>query len=69
MSIDIAGFSALSEIDEAEAAALVTGLRGLLEGLAAQQGGRIFNTAGDGFMLEFCSAAGAVAAADALCSG
>lgn len=66
MSIDIAGFSALAEIDEAEAADLVTRLRVLLEGLAAQQGGRIFNTAGDGFMLEFCSAAGALAAADAL---
>ncbi|HRP09818.1 MAG TPA: adenylate/guanylate cyclase domain-containing protein [Terricaulis sp.] len=69
MSIDIAGFSALAEIDEAEAAALVTGLRTLLEGLAEQQGGRIFNTAGDGFMLEFCSAAGAMAAADALRGG
>lgn len=66
MSIDIAGFSALAEIDEAEAADLVSTLRGTLEGLAAQQGGRIFNTAGDSFMLEFCSAAGAVAAADAL---
>lgn len=66
MSIDIAGFSALSEIDEAEAADLVSRLRVMLDGLALQQGGRIFNTAGDGFMLEFCSAAGAVAAADAL---
>jgi len=66
MSIDIAGYSALSEIDEAAAADLVARLRALLDGLALQQGGRIFNTAGDGFMLEFCSAAGAVAAADAL---
>jgi adenylate cyclase len=66
MSIDIAGFSALSEIDEGEAAHLVTRLRATLDGLALQQGGRIFNTAGDGFMLEFCSAAGGLAAADAL---
>lgn len=66
MSIDIAGFSALSEIDEAEAAELVVRLRTMLDGLAVREGGRIFNTAGDGFMLEFCSAAGALSAADAL---
>ncbi|MCR6643181.1 MAG: hypothetical protein NVV62_00735 [Terricaulis sp.] len=66
MSIDIAGFSAISEADEGEAAGLVARLRALLDGLALQEGGRIFNTAGDGFMLEFCSAAGAVNAAAAL---
>ncbi len=66
MSIDIAGFSALSESDEGEAAGLVARLRGTLDGLATQEGGRIFNTAGDGFMLEFCSASGALNAADAL---
>lgn len=66
MSIDIAGFSALSEVDEAEAAGLVVRLRTMLDGLAVREGGRIFNTAGDGFMLEFCSAAGALNAADAL---
>lgn len=66
MAIDIVGYSALSEIDEATAAAAVARMRVLLEGVAAQHGGRIFNTAGDGFMLEFASVAGALASAEAL---
>ena len=66
MSIDIAGYAALSESDEGAAAGMVQRLRSTLDGLALEQGGRIFNTAGDGFMLEFCSAAGALNAADAL---
>lgn len=66
MSIDIAGYSAMTEIDEAEAASMVARLRGALEGAALVHGGRIFNTAGDGFMLEFCSAAGALGAAELL---
>ena len=69
MSIDIAGFSAMAEIDEADAAELVARLREMLEGAALVHGGRIFNTAGDGFMLEFCSAAGALAAAEMLWGG
>ena len=68
MSIDIAGYSAMTEIDEAEAASMVSRLRGALEGAALVHGGRIFNTAGDGFMLEFCSAAGALGAAELLWS-
>lgn len=63
MAIDIVGYSALAETDEAEAIAAVARLRALLDDLASAQGGRIFNTAGDGFMLEFNSAAGALAAA------
>lgn len=66
MAIDIVGYSAMTEIDEAAAIAAVARTRGVLEGLAAQQGGRIFNSAGDGFMLEFGSVAGALAAAEAL---
>ncbi len=68
MSIDIAGYSAMTEIDEAQAASMVSALRGALEGAALVHGGRIFNTAGDGFMLEFCSAAGALGAAELLWS-
>jgi adenylate cyclase len=64
MSIDIAGYSALAEVDEGEAAAAVKRLHGLLSHVAQTQSGRIFNTAGDGFMLEFASAAGALAAAE-----
>jgi len=69
MSIDVVGFSAMAEIDETEAAALVARLRAALEGAALVHGGRIFNTAGDGFMLEFCSAAGALGAAELLWDG
>src|SRR5262249_37658795 len=69
MSIDVAGYSAMSEVDEAEALALVTRLRGVLDGIVEAQGGRIFNTAGDGFMLEFTSAASALAAAEVLWGG
>ena len=66
VSIDIAGYSALAEVDEAAAMAAVAHLRTELENAAASQSGRIFNTAGDGFMLEFASAAGALAAAEAI---
>jgi TolB-like protein len=69
MAIDIVGYSALSEIDEAAAIEKVGVLRGVLEGAAMVHGGRIFNTAGDGFMLEFCSAAGALGAAELLWDG
>lgn len=69
MSIDVAGYSAMSEVDEAEALAMVTRLRGVLDDIVRSHGGRIFNTAGDGFMLEFGSAAGALAAAEILWGG
>ena len=41
-------------------------LRRVIEGIATAQGGRVFNTAGDGFMLEFGSSLAAVEAAFAL---
>ena len=63
MSIDIVGYSALSELDEAAALQSVGMLRNALEGAALVHGGRIFNTAGDGFMLEFGSSLAAVEAA------
>ncbi len=69
MSIDVAGYSAMSEVDETEALALVTRLRTALDSIVDRHGGRIFNTAGDGFMLEFASAAGALAAAEVLWGG
>lgn len=64
MAIDLVGYSALSEVDEAQALDAVARLRETLAGAALVHGGRIFNTAGDGFMLEFCSAAGALYAVD-----
>ncbi len=69
MAIDLVGYSALSETDEAEAVSSVARLRAALDQVARTQGGRIFNTAGDGFMLEFPSAAGALAAAEMLWGG
>ena len=69
MSIDVVGFSAMTEIDESGAAAVVARLRSVLDTIVGGYGGRIFNTAGDGFMLEFASAAGALAAAELIWSG
>lgn len=69
MAIDLVGYSAMSEADEAEAVSTVTRLRAALDQVARTQGGRIFNTAGDGFMLEFPSASGALAAAELLWGG
>lgn len=69
MAIDLVGYSALSEMDEAEAVSTVTRLRTALDQVARTQGGRIFNSAGDGFLLEFPSASGALAAAELLWGG
>lgn len=69
MSIDVAGYSAMSEVDEVEALALIERVRGVLDTIVETHGGRVFNTAGDGFMLEFASASGALAAAEVLWGG
>lgn len=66
MSIDVAGYSAMSEVDEVEALAMVARVRDVLDAIVQDHGGRIFNSAGDGFMLEFASAAGALGAAEVL---
>ncbi len=63
VALDVAGYSARTEADEAKATSEVAGLRGVIEGIASRRGGRVFNTAGDGFMLEFGSSLGAVEAA------
>jgi class 3 adenylate cyclase len=59
VSIDVAGFSSMSEKDQARAARQVESLRGRIEAAALRHGGRVFNSAGDGFMLEFSSAGAA----------
>jgi len=64
--MDVAGYSAKTEADEATTTAEVAALRRTIERIAAQRGGRVFNTAGDGFMLEFGSSLAAVEAAFAL---
>jgi len=67
VSADIAGYSALVETDSARALAHVARLREQAEAEAERHNGRIFNTAGDGVMLEFATASAALSAAIALC--
>ena len=62
VSVDVVGFSALAERNQRKAAKVVEALRARIMRLAAAHGGRLFNTAGDGFMLEFASAGAALGA-------
>lgn len=62
VAVDIVGFSTMSERDQRKAARHVEALRARIEAIAATHGGRLFNTAGDGFMLEFGSAGAALGA-------
>jgi adenylate cyclase len=66
VALDVAGYSARTEADEARTTAEVAALRRVIEDIAGLRGGRVFNTAGDGFMLEFGSSLAAVEAAFAL---
>jgi TolB-like protein len=66
VALDVAGYSARTEADEAGTTAEVAALRSVIEAIAGPHGGRVFNTAGDGFMLEFGSSLAAVEAAFAL---
>ncbi len=52
----------MSERDQRNAARKVENLRARIVQVAEQHGGRLFNTAGDGFMLEFASAGSALGA-------
>lgn len=63
VALDVAGYSARAETDEAGAAADIGRLRATIESITAQHNGRIFNAAGDSFMLEFASGLNAVSAA------
>jgi TolB-like protein/class 3 adenylate cyclase len=63
VALDVAGYSARTEADEAKTTAEVAALRTVIERIAAKHDGRVFNTAGDGFMLEFTSSLAAVEAA------
>jgi len=62
VSIDVVGFSTMSERDQRKAAQSVEALNARIAAVAGDHGGRIFNTAGDGFMLEFPSAGAALGA-------
>ncbi len=69
VSADIAGYSALSERDAASAIEYVARLRARARSACADHAGRVFNTAGDGVMLEFATASDALAAAIELSEG
>ena len=64
VAIDVAGYSRQTEADEDAAVRAVAALRERVVKSAETHGGRVFNTAGDGFMLEFPSASSALAAAE-----
>jgi adenylate cyclase len=66
LALDVAGYSRAAERDDTAAAASVRHLRAVIVEIVAPFGGRIFSSAGDGFMLEFPSAASGVQAAMAL---
>lgn len=63
VALDVAGYSSRTERDENRAVREVATLRPFIEAIAHAHSGRIFNTAGDGFMLEFPSSLAAVNAA------
>lgn len=66
MFLDIVGFSAMMAADERRAMGAVAGFEALLRELAPQEGGRLVKSLGDGGMVEFPTAGGAVRAAEAL---
>ena len=66
VALDVAGYSARTEADEIASIAEIGGLRETIDEIAREHSGRIFNSAGDGFMLEFASSIAAIEAAFAL---
>ena len=66
LALDVAGYSEAAEQDDSAAAEAVRRLRAVIVEIVAPFGGRIFSSAGDGFMLEFHSAIAGVQAAVAL---
>lgn len=66
VAVDVAGYSARAESDELAAVAAIAELKRRIEQCAAVHGGRVFNSAGDGFMLEFPTASAALQAGAAL---
>lgn len=66
MAVDVAGYSRAAEADESAAADTVRRVRSVIDEIVAPLGGRIFNTAGDGFMVELPTASAGVEAATQL---
>ena len=63
LSADVAGYSRLMERDEEATLAALKACRGVIDGLVAAHGGRVFNTAGDSVVAEFPSPVEAMRAA------
>lgn len=66
MAVDVAGYSRAAEADEAAAVRTVRRARAAIEAIVGPLGGRIFSTAGDGFMIELPNASAGVEAATQL---
>jgi len=62
MAADVAGYSALMGTSEADTLARLAQLREILRKRVDEKSGRIFSTAGDGFLVEFASPVSAVRA-------
>jgi class 3 adenylate cyclase len=60
LAADVAGYSRLTGEDEGGTARALREHRAAADPLVAQHGGRIFKTTGDGALIEFGSAVGAV---------
>lgn len=63
MAVDVAGYSRAAEADDTAAVGTVRRARAAIEAVVGPLGGRIFSTAGDGFMIELPSASAGVDAA------
>jgi adenylate cyclase len=66
MAVDVAGYSRAAEANESAAAAAVRQVRSAIDAIVTPLGGRVFNTAGDGFMIELPTASAGVEAASQL---
>ena len=60
LAADVVGYSRLMGEDEEATLATLKACRGILDGLIAQHGGRVFGTAGDSVIAEFASPVEAV---------
>src|ERR671917_695101 len=63
---DVADYSRLMHADEVQTLRTLTAHRAIMDGLIAQHGGRIANTAGDSVLAEFPSVVDAVECAVAV---
>jgi adenylate cyclase len=63
LALDMVGYSRATERDDSASAEAIRKMRDLLTQVSAYHGGRIFSSAGDGFMLEFPTATSGLEAA------